>query len=207
MARILQPSGIEEGIAAMNKKIPRTVSPIAQLLPYDKQRKQLNVVIETPRNSRNKYSFDEEHAVFTLKKVLPAGAAFPYDFGYIPGTRGDDGDPLDVLLLMDCPAFPGCVVHSRLIGVIEAEQKEKGQAAIRNDRLVAVAIEAHDYRELKTIKEMSENLLKELEWFFVSYNEAEGREFKLLSVRGPNRAEALLKQGIEAAEKAPTGKD
>lgn len=80
----------------------------------------LQVIIETPRGSRNKYNFDPDQKIFTLKKVLPAGMVFPYDFGFIPDTRGGDGDPLDVLVLMDEPAVPGCLVPIRLIGVIEA---------------------------------------------------------------------------------------
>src|SRR6188768_486559 len=86
----------------------------------------INVVIETPRGSRNKFHFDEKLRQFSLKKVLPAGSAFPYDFGFIRGTKAEDGDPLDVLVLMDESAFPGCQVESRLVGVIEAEQVEDG---------------------------------------------------------------------------------
>jgi hypothetical protein len=77
------------------------------------------VIIETPKGSRNKYAFDPEERIFALKKVLPAGMAFPYDFGFVPSTRGGDGDPLDVLVLMDEPAFPGCKITCRVIGVIE----------------------------------------------------------------------------------------
>ncbi len=82
----------------------------------------LNVIIETPKGSRNKFKFDEKLGIFTLKHVLPLGAVFPFDFGFIPSTRGEDSDPLDVLVLMDEPAFAGCLVPARLLGVIEAEQ-------------------------------------------------------------------------------------
>src|SRR5690348_7042755 len=95
---------------------------IAELAPYDEKAKVWRVVIETPKGSHNKYNFDEELGLFVLGGVLPEGMSFPYDFGFLPGTLGEDGDPLDVLLLMDQPAFSGCVVPSRLIGVIEAEQ-------------------------------------------------------------------------------------
>src|SRR5436305_10642632 len=84
----------------------------------------VQVVIETPRGSRNKYKYDEERHLFRLNNVLPAGSSFPYDFGYIPGTKADDGDPLDVLVLMDQPAFTGCLIEARIIGVLEAEQTE-----------------------------------------------------------------------------------
>ena len=113
----------------------------------------VNVIVETPRGCRNKFKYEPDLGRFTLHTVLPAGAAFPYDFGFIPGTKADDGDPIDVLVLMDEPAFAGCVVPARLIGVIEAEQTEKGKT-VRNDRLVAVAKNAHDYRDLRTLTDL-----------------------------------------------------
>ena len=102
----------------------------------------IQVVIETPKGSRNKYAFDSAQKVFELKKVLPAGMAFPYDFGFIPRTKAEDGDPTDVLVLMDEPAFPGCLLKCRLIGIIEGEQGD-GKRKKRNDRVVAVEQENH----------------------------------------------------------------
>jgi inorganic pyrophosphatase len=103
---------------------------------------------------------------------------------------------------MDVPAFPGCLVQSRLIGVIEAEQSDtEKDATERNDRLVAVAVEAHDYRDLKSLKDMNANLLAELEHFFESYNEMRGKKFKLLGHRGPGKAEKLVRAGIRKARK------
>ncbi len=99
----------------------------------------VNVVIETPKGSRNKYAYDGELAVFTLGGVLPAGAVFPFDFGFVPSTLGEDGDPLDVLLLLDESVPPGCLVKARLIGAIEAKQTEPDGKQMRNDRLLAVA--------------------------------------------------------------------
>jgi len=81
----------------------------------------IQVVIETPKGSRNKYAFDPEQKTFQLTKVLPAGMAFPYDFGFVPSTKAEDGDPTDVLVLMDEPAFPGCLLTCRVIGIIEGE--------------------------------------------------------------------------------------
>ncbi len=88
------------------------------LPPIDPEDGTLNVIVETPKGSRNKFKFDEAHGLYKLGGVLPAGMSFPYDFGFIPSTKGEDGDPVDVLLLMDEPAFPGCLVSARLIGVI-----------------------------------------------------------------------------------------
>src|SRR5581483_718248 len=77
----------------------------------------LQVIVETPKGSRNKYKFEPKLGMFVLGKVLPDGMVFPYDFGFVPSTMADDGDPLDVLLLMDEPAFPGCLIESHVIGV------------------------------------------------------------------------------------------
>ena len=97
----------------------------------------LNVVIETPKGSRNKYNYDEKLGLFKLGGVLPSGASFPFDFGFVPSTVGGDGDPLDVLVLMDEPAFAGCLVSARLVGVIEAEQTERdGEVLVEDDRLL-----------------------------------------------------------------------
>jgi inorganic pyrophosphatase len=155
----------------------------------------VNVIVETPRGCRNKFKYEAALGRFTLHAVLPAGAAFPYDFGFIPGTKADDGDPIDVLVLMDEPAFAGCVVPARLIGVIEAEQTESGKT-VRNDRLVAVAKNAHDYQDLRNLADLNANLLKELEHFFVSYNEMKGRKFVFLGTRGPRRARKLLEKAV-----------
>src|ERR1700757_4797744 len=98
---------------------------LRKLKPFDRKSGNLNVVIDTPKGSRNKYAYDFDVRGYILKTVLPKGAVFPFDFGSIPGTTAADGDPLDALILMDEPAFCGCLVCCRLIGVIEATQEEK----------------------------------------------------------------------------------
>src|SRR3977135_2963584 len=113
----------------------------------------IKVVIETPKGSRNKYAFDPEERTVTLKKVLPCGMSFPYDFGFVPSTEADDGDPVDVLVLMDEPAFPGCVLQCRPIGVIHGEQGDK-KKKVRNDRIIAVEKDAHSCAHIKTIGDL-----------------------------------------------------
>jgi inorganic pyrophosphatase len=147
----------------------------------------IDVVVETPKGSRCKFSFDEEQRSFRLKSILPTGASFPYDFGFIPGTKAGDGDPLDVLLLVDAPTFTGCIVEARLIGVLEAEQKDDGELQ-RNDRIIAVASESKDYADIESFKELNGNFQDELAHFFVSYNQARGKEFKILGRKGPQAA-------------------
>ena len=134
----------------MAKKAARSLANPVLLKPVDKSDGIIQVIIETPKGSRNKFAFDAEQNIFTVKKVLPAGMSFPYDFGFLPRTLAPDGDPIDVLLLMDEPAFPGIAVRARLIGIIEGEQTD-GKKKIRNDRLLAVAEMNHEYAYLKKL--------------------------------------------------------
>jgi inorganic pyrophosphatase len=160
--------------------------------------KLLQVIIETPKGCRNKYSFDEQQKIFVLKAALPAGMVFPYDFGFLPRTLADDGDPIDVLVLMDEPAFTGCALMARLIGVIEGEQTADKQTT-RNDRLVAVAITAHMYANIKSIKDLPKKFLREIEEFFVNYHRLQGKRYKLLAVKGEKTALTLIAKARKKA--------
>ena len=125
-------------------------------------------VIETPKGSRNKFDYDPDSNLFMLEGLLPEGMMF--DFGFIPSPLADDGDPLDVMVLMDAPVHAGCLVEVRLIGIIHAKQTEDGKTE-KNDRLLAVASHSYDHEDLTTIDEISKALLDQVESFFVSYNE------------------------------------
>jgi inorganic pyrophosphatase len=158
---------------------------------------EINVIIETPRGSRNKFDYDEELQLFKLGGVLPLGASFPFDFGFVPSTLGGDGDPLDMLVLMDEPAFTGCLIRVRLIGVIEAVQRERDGERTRNDRLISVASDARHYAGVRSIEDLNRHLVDEIEHFFVSYNEIKGKEFEPLGRFGPKRARELIEEGIK----------
>lgn len=175
----------------MTKKKKQGIVNPTRLASLDKEKK-VQIIIETPKGSRNKYAWDPEQQIFALKKVLPEGMAFPHDFGFIPSTEGDDGDPIDVLVLMDQPVFTGCLVKARLIGVIEGKQTEKGKSE-RNDRLLAVAESSHTHSDVNSINDLNKELLKELEHFLVNYHANDGAEFKVLGRRGPGAATTSLK--------------
>jgi inorganic pyrophosphatase len=182
----------------MAKTSSKSLIDPTRLDPMRKKDGLLQVIVETPKGSRNKFSFDVEQEIFSLKKVLPAGMAFPYDFGFLPKTVADDGDPIDVLLLMDEPAFPGVLVPSRLIGVIEGEQVD-GKKRIRNDRLVAVADANHMYAMVRKLTDLPKQFLRELEDFFVNYHRLQGKEYKLLGCKGIAEAETLINKAKKAA--------
>jgi inorganic pyrophosphatase len=160
--------------------------------------KLLQVIIETPKGCRNKYSFDDQQKIFVLKSALPAGMVFPYDFGFLPRTLADDGDPIDVLVLMDEPAFPGCALMARLIGVIEGEQTAHHQTT-RNDRLLAVADTAHMWANIQSIKDLPSKSLQEIEQFFVNYHRLQGKRYKLLAVKGEKTALDLIAKARKRA--------
>ena len=162
---------------------------------------ELTVIIETPKGSQNKYTYEPRFGAFVLDGVLPAGAVFPFDFGFVPSTVGDDGDPLDVLVLMDAAAFTGCVVASRLIGVIEAEQTENGKT-FRNDRLIAVGAKSITHRSLLDIGDVSDDLVGQIEHFFISYNMAKGKTFEPKRRSGQEQALALVRTGMARADRA-----
>jgi inorganic pyrophosphatase len=155
----------------------------------------LNVIIETPRGSKHKYNYNEELETFILKKTMPLGAAFPFDFGFIPNTLAEDGDPIDVLIIMDEPAFPGCLTSCRLIGVLEATQKERDGKETRNDRLVAVAKTSVIHEGTKELGDLVQTMQDQIADFFINYNRQAGKEFKPIRWADAGVALELVEKG------------
>jgi inorganic pyrophosphatase len=126
---------------------------------------------------------------------------YPFDFGFIPSTLGEDGDPLDIMVLMDAPAHVGCLIEVRLIAVIKAEQTEDGKTET-TDRLLGIAVHSYDHEDLHTINEVSKTLLDHVEEFFVSYNKQRGKKFTITGTGDPKQALKFLKRGIQAYKTA-----
>jgi inorganic pyrophosphatase len=190
-------------MAKKSKRNPASLSDPSRLQPLIEDLFQ--VIIETPKGCRNKYAYDHEQGIFALRKVLPEGMVFPHDFGFLPQTLADDGDPIDVLLLMDQPAFSGCLVPARLIGVMEGEQVEdkKGRTKkTRNDRLIAVAQMTRAFADIEKLDDLPEQFRKELEAFFVNYHGLEGKKYNLLGYKGADIAMGLVKKAQKAAARA-----
>lgn len=168
---------------------------LATMPAFDAETGDLNVIIETPKGSRTKYAYDQKTGLFEMRKLLPAGMAFPFDFGFIPQTKAEDGDPLDVLIVSDGALFTGCLVKARLIGGFRAQQTPKGmKKAHRNDRLFAVPVLPTIPHPPGSMNELDEKLLADLESFFVSYNAVEGRVFKVLRTMTRKEAETLVRE-------------
>lgn len=136
-----------------------------------------------------------------LSKVMPEGMIFPYDFGFVPGTEAEDGDPLDILLLSDAPTLAGCEVECRLVGILKAEQKEEGKT-IHNDRIIAVGEVSVLYAEVKEISQLEPALLHQIEEFFVNYQKVRGVEYKMLAREGSRSARELVSRSRKADKAA-----
>jgi inorganic pyrophosphatase len=156
---------------------------------HEKVMDKFEIVIETPGGSRAKYKYDTDKKHFAVKKLLPAGMVFPYDFGYIPGTTGEDGDPIDALVLSEFTTFTGCHIECRLIGALLAEQ---GKNEIRNDRFIFIPTSSFLFEDIKSINDLSEELVKQLTDFFINYNKAEGKQFEPLGLADAEKAGKMI---------------
>jgi inorganic pyrophosphatase len=157
-----------------------------------------DVIIETPKGSKYKYKFDEAQNRFRVKKILPTGLAFPYDFGFIPGTKGDDGDPLDVMIISEDSFLPGSLLECEIIGAIKAQQTT-GNETVRNDRIIGVPTMTIEKDKETALENLSQGKIKEIEDFFIYYNKIEKKEFKPLGILNAKEAWKIIRQGAEIA--------
>jgi inorganic pyrophosphatase len=151
------------------------------------------VVIETPQGGRFKMKYDPGMDAMSIDATLPSGMVFPFDFGFVPQTHAEDGDPLDVLVLMDSPGYPGVVVSTRLLGVIEADQTDAEGTTVRNDRIVALAKDSTSRGDLRSLKDLDPTLMEQITAFFAQYNEMRGRVFRVRAMRGQRRAQTIVR--------------
>jgi inorganic pyrophosphatase len=150
------------------------------------------MVVETPRCGRHKYKYDPNLQAFTLHRILPEGMSFPLDFGFLPRTRAADGDPIDVLAIMEDPTFTGCIIPCHLIGVIEATQTEQDGTSERNDRLIAVPIDSRNQNHIDSVKDLDPKQLSDIQSFFKFYNQVFGKRLA---------AEKLARQAMQKFQK------
>ncbi len=160
----------------------------------------VRVVVETPRGSQAKFAYDPEIHAFALSKSLLTGLAYPHDWGFVPSTRADDGDPLDVMVIHDAATFPGTVLTCRIIGVLQIEQKSKGKVE-RNDRVFAVPRRSHAEQGLRDVRDLSAAVRQELEKFFIATDELEDKRLNILGWKGPKAAMKTVEECAKAFEK------
>jgi len=166
--------------------------------------KSVTVIVETPKGSQQKFDFSPATGRFELMKLLPAGMYFPFDFGFIPDTVGDDGDPIDVMVISELKTFTGCAMTCRIIGAIAAEQTERDGATMRNDRILAIPETSMEYAKIKTMRELPKGLVNQIESFFIAYNQEAGKTFKPLANISPAMANKRIKESAEKNRESKT---
>jgi inorganic pyrophosphatase len=169
-------------------------------LPHNLDREALTVraIVETPRGRRTKFDYDPESGLFALHGVLPAGMAFPMAFGFVPNTLGEDGDPVDIIVLADEDLPIGCLAVVKLLGVIEACQTERDGRRNRNDRLIGRIVESRMYADVNDLDCLGHAMVGELAGFFETYNALKGKHFEVTAVSDPTRACALIEQATRS---------
>ncbi len=173
--------------------------------PYDDERA-VRVVVEAPKGAVVKLKFEPQLGAFTVSRPLPVGSAYPFDWGFVPGTLAADGDPLDALVLDDHATFPGVVIPCRLIGVVEVEQRSESGLRERNDRLILVPGEARWLGELKDVKSLPKPLKEEIERFFLNVTFFTAKDPRILGWRGHDSADEILARGIRAFRRTGKGR-
>jgi len=171
------------------------VNRLHELPTFDRDSGCINAVVETPKGSRAKLGYDPDLNAMVLKHILPEGMSFPFDFGFIPSTLEDDGDPMDVLVLMDAAIPAPCVVPSRLVGVIEARQTERNGETVDNARLVAIGERCQLFADIKRLSDLPSSVVQQIQTFFISYNQQNGKTFEVVACRGPQKAKRLVEEG------------
>lgn len=163
----------------------------------------IHVVVESPAGATSKIKHDPRLGAFALSRPLPLGMSYPHDWGFVPGTRAPDGDPLDALVLSEGTSYPGLITTARPLGLLRLEQNRKnGGGRERNDRLIAVAASS-SRREEKTVSELPRRLREELEQFFVNVVFFEAKEPRLLGWGDPHEAWLLVSSSLVG--KPPVG--
>jgi len=187
-------SGVRPALPAKIHRI--IIMPSLINLPPFTEDGDVYVVVETPRGSRAKFAYDPKLESFTLSKSLLTGLTYPHDWGFVPSTKADDGDPVDIMVVHDATTFPGIVLPCRIIGVLQIEQKRKGKAE-RNDRLFAVPRRSHSEQGLQDIRDLSKPILQELEKFFIATDELEDKKLEIIGWKGPKAAIQAIKEAAK----------
>ncbi|HZO91471.1 MAG TPA: inorganic diphosphatase [Chthonomonadaceae bacterium] len=150
---------------------------------------EVNVVVEIPRGSSNKIEYDTQLGVFRLDRVLYSPLYYPCEYGFIPGTLFEDGDPLDILVLSTQPTFTGCLLVARPVGVLKMGD-DKGQ----DDKILGVS--AHDprFEQVMRLGDLSEHRLKEILHFFAVYKDLENKEVTIQGWETEEAAQELIRR-------------
>lgn len=153
----------------------------------------INVLVEIAAGSKNKYEFDKDMNAFALDRVLYSSVQYPYDYGFIPNTLGDDGDPLDGMVIMDEPTFPGCVIAARPIGYLE--MIDSGD---RDEKILCVPDQDPRFTHVTSLSNIAQHRLDEIAEFFLTYKNLQKKKVEILGWQDVDKVKALVDQGIAA---------
>ena len=176
---------------------------VHDLPPFDAQH-HLRVVVETPRGANIKIKYDEDLGCFSLSRILPLGVTYPYDFGFVPQTLAQDGDPIDVMVLIDALTYPGVVISCRLLGALQVE--ERGLRGRPNHRLVAVPAKAARKDELRNFSDLGRRMQQELERFFVMSSAFTSKDPVVRGWVGPDAAFDMVQRSISRYKERQTAR-
>ncbi|NEP63574.1 MAG: inorganic diphosphatase [Symploca sp. SIO2G7] len=166
------------------------------LIPAQPEPGLLNVLIEIPAGSKNKYEYDKKMGAMALDRVLYASVHYPYDYGFVPNTLADDGDPLDGMVIMDQPTFPGCIIAARPVGMLEMID-----GGDRDEKILCVPDKDPRYVGVKSLKDIHEHRLEEIAEFFRTYKNLEKKETEILGWKDIDQVLPLVKECIKAVSK------
>lgn len=163
-------------------------------------KRRVHAVIETPRDTRHKYAFEPKLGLFKLKLTLPEGMQWPYDYGFVPRTLADDGDPLDILVLNQIPTFTGCLLETRVLGIVRLKKN-----GVENDRVLAAPVPqagvAQPSDAFDDARDIPKDTMGDICRFLVEYSEEEGNRIEFKEVRSRKKAMAAIEAAIKTYEK------
>jgi inorganic pyrophosphatase len=163
---------------------------LIEIAPFDEDGN-LQVIVESPRGSTLKLKYDAKNSVFTVGRALPAGLAYPFDWGFIPGTRAGDGDPVDALVVHDSPTYPGVLLPCRILGMVALSQVQGGKRE-ENNRIIALPAWSNSVGEIKATTDLPKPLRVQLEQFFVDNTFFTGKRIRLEGWHGPRAAVRMI---------------
>lgn len=144
--------------------------------------KTVTAIIESPKGSGQKYDYEKDMKLFRLTKILPAGMVFPFDFGFIPDTLAEDGDPLDIIVISEFKSFTGCMMECTIIGAIKAFQTERDGEKMRNDRFLGIPVVSELFKDISNTDQLPKSIISQIQNFFKNYNEQAGKKFEPMEI-------------------------
>src|SRR4051812_34751974 len=167
-------------------------------LPSHDDEGNLQVIVEAPRGSKAKIKYDPGEQIFKFGRPLCLGTSYPYDWGFVPGTRAEDGDALDAMVYHDMATYPGVVIPCKAIGVVRVVDKKKGEEWERNDRLIAVPADEKRWDDATSLER---RIQRELEQFFLIVVMMTGKKVRVEGWEGPRSAKAVIQKAVKAYDR------